>query len=178
MPASTSVTAVPEVVDAADTVPAHRPRTVPGVGLFIAEDALIAMTDHADAGHLEGREIMGLMMGTFFRDDEGVYAVVADTATAALDADDCSVRFSRDGLEGLFESIDRCAGETVVGWYHSHPGFGCYLSETDIRTHTGIFGDDPGFAAVIDPADGEFRVFRCRDGVQEDAAMIVVLGSD
>ena len=24
--------------------------------------------------------------------------------------------------------------ETVVGWYHSHPGFGCWLSSTDIST--------------------------------------------
>jgi hypothetical protein len=22
----------------------------------------------------------------------------------------------------------------VVGWYHSHPGFGCWLSGTDINT--------------------------------------------
>jgi 26S proteasome regulatory subunit N11 len=24
--------------------------------------------------------------------------------------------------------------ETVVGWYHSHPGFGCWLSSVDINT--------------------------------------------
>ena len=24
--------------------------------------------------------------------------------------------------------------EIVVGWYHSHPGFGCWLSPTDINT--------------------------------------------
>ncbi len=23
----------------------------------------------------------------------------------------------------------------VVGWYHSHPGFGCWLSGVDINTH-------------------------------------------
>ncbi len=24
--------------------------------------------------------------------------------------------------------------ETVVGWYHSHPGFGCWLSSVDVNT--------------------------------------------
>lgn len=24
--------------------------------------------------------------------------------------------------------------EMVVGWYHSHPGFGCWLSGVDINT--------------------------------------------
>lgn len=25
--------------------------------------------------------------------------------------------------------------ENVVGWYHSHPGFGCWLSSVDLHTH-------------------------------------------
>ena len=24
--------------------------------------------------------------------------------------------------------------EVVVGWYHSHPGFGCWLSFVDVKT--------------------------------------------
>lgn len=24
--------------------------------------------------------------------------------------------------------------EVVVGWYHSHPGFGCWLSSVDVNT--------------------------------------------
>lgn len=27
-----------------------------------------------------------------------------------------------------------CSPEMVVGWYHSHPGFGCWLSGVDINT--------------------------------------------
>lgn len=26
--------------------------------------------------------------------------------------------------------------EMVVGWYHSHPGFGCWMSGTDMNTQT------------------------------------------
>lgn len=27
-----------------------------------------------------------------------------------------------------------CSPEMVVGWYHSHPGFGCWLSSVDVNT--------------------------------------------
>ena len=27
----------------------------------------------------------------------------------------------------------------VVGWYHSHPGFGCWLSGTDINTQQVLY---------------------------------------
>ncbi len=165
---------MPEIAAADRAGFAYRPRPVPAAELFIREAAVIAMTDHADAGYPAREEVLGLMTGRFHRDDLGVYAVVTGTATSDLDADAGSVRFRRDGLEGLFAGIDANEDRTVVGWYHSHPGFGCYLSDTDKRTHAGIFGDDPGFAAVIDPADGTFMVFTCRDGVQRDAVTVVL----
>lgn len=35
--------------------------------------------------------------------------------------------------------------EMVVGWYHSHPGFGCWLSGVDINTQQVVFA----FVVVI-----------------------------
>jgi len=33
--------------------------------------------------------------------------------------------------------------ENVIGWYHSHPGYGCWLSDIDAST--------PFVAIIIDP---------------------------
>jgi len=42
--------------------------------------------------------------------------------------------------------------ETVVGWYHSHPGFGCWLSVVDIKTQKSFESmNDKSLALVIDP---------------------------
>ncbi|KAH9910237.1 maintenance of mitochondrial structure and function-domain-containing protein [Fomitopsis serialis] len=42
--------------------------------------------------------------------------------------------------------------ETVVGWYHSHPGFGCWLSSVDINTQQSFEQLDPrSVAVVVDP---------------------------
>ena len=34
----------------------------------------------------------------------------------------------------LTNGVGRNRPEMVVGWYHSHPGFGCWLSGVDINT--------------------------------------------
>lgn len=42
--------------------------------------------------------------------------------------------------------------EMVVGWYHSHPGFGCWLSSVDVNTQQSFEALHPrAVAVVIDP---------------------------
>lgn len=47
---------------------------------------------------------------------------------------------------------DKHRQETVVGWYHSHPGFGCWLSSVDINTQQSFEQLTPrAVAVVVDP---------------------------
>ena len=42
--------------------------------------------------------------------------------------------------------------ENVVGWYHSHPGYGCWLSGIDVSTQMlNQQYQEPFLAVVIDP---------------------------
>lgn len=42
--------------------------------------------------------------------------------------------------------------ESVVGWYHSHPGFGCWLSNVDCQTQQSFEALHPrAVAVVVDP---------------------------
>jgi len=42
--------------------------------------------------------------------------------------------------------------ENVVGWYHSHPSFGCWLSSVDINTQQSFEQlNDRCVAVVVDP---------------------------
>ncbi len=165
---------MPEIVSYEDAEIPFRPRPAKGASAFVYESVFRTMTDHADRGLEQGTEIMGLMTGAIYKDDLGHYAVVTDSVTSDLDADEASVRFSEGSLEKLFESLDRSDGDVVVGWYHSHPGFGCYLSDTDIKTHTGIFGDDFGLALVIDPTDGSAVMFTCVGGMQKNVPTVMM----
>jgi proteasome lid subunit RPN8/RPN11 len=41
--------------------------------------------------------------------------------------------------------------EMVVGWYHSHPGFGCWLSGVDINTQQVMQDCDQIGACLLRP---------------------------
>jgi hypothetical protein len=49
--------------------------------------------------------------------------------------------------------------ETVVGWFHSHPGLGAFFSDTDRRTQADFFARAFSLGWVIDPQRGEHAWF-------------------
>ena len=58
----------------------------------------------------------------------------------------------------MLHCIDKASMQTVgrlenmVGWYHSHPGYGCWLSGIDVGTQmTQQQYVDPFLAIVVDP---------------------------
>ena len=152
----------------------YRKRTVRAAKMFIPEFVLSLMAEHADAGLDADREIMGLMIGRFYRDEDGMYAVVDRPVSSKLISDRFSVKFDRDSMEGLFDSLDMDDGESIVGWYHSHLDIGCFMSPTDIATQNGLFGGECGFALVIDPVRKEFKVFDSTPDDPRPADMVVI----
>ncbi|OYT48192.1 hypothetical protein B6U83_03895 [Thermoplasmatales archaeon ex4484_36] len=64
------------------------------------------------------------------------------------------------------ELIKEGARNSLVGWYHSHPGFGVFLSPRDIKTHSTFAEAFPlSIALVIDPVRGEEGFFTAPAGV-------------
>lgn len=97
----------------------------------ISSLALLKMLKHGRAGI--PLEVMGLMLGEFV--DEYTVKVV-DVFAMPQSGTNVTV----ESVDPIFQmemmSILKATGrhETVVGWYHSHPGFGCWLSTVDIST--------------------------------------------
>ena len=98
-------------------------------------------------------EVMGLMLGEFVDEYKvdviDVFAMPQSGTTVSVESVDHV--FQTKMVEMLKQtgrlvslvfpvillSADCIAGlrpEMVVGWYHSHPGFGCWLSSVDINT--------------------------------------------
>ena len=61
-------------------------------------------------------------------------------------------------------------GKRIVGWYHSHPDFGVFLSDLDLFIHRNFFNFPWQVAHVFDPVREEEGLFVWRDGepVKED----------
>ena len=66
----------------------------------------------------------------------------------------------------LIEMAEKYAerDEKIVGWYHSHPKMGCFMSSTDIDTQRRYQALFPtAVALVIDPQRPIFRFYRVED---------------
>ncbi len=166
---------MPKILETSAAELEEKPRKAPGASLFVRKEVLEKMTDHADEGLDEEKEIMGLMVGKLYRDNKGVYAEVFSVITSNLQSDMVSVRFDSVSMDDLFDAIDELEDDNmVVGWYHSHPGFGCFMSETDIKTQDGLFGKLGGFAIVIDPVRQELKAFDSNPGDPSEIKMIIL----
>ena len=47
----------------------------------------------------------------------------------------------------------------IVGWWHSHPNFGCFLSGTDLHTQEVFFPESYRVALVVDAVRDQFQFF-------------------
>jgi len=124
------------VLDSAETV-------------HISSLALLKMLKHGRAG--VPMEVMGLMLGDFV--DE--YSVrVIDVFAMPQSGTGVSVEAVDEAFQTeMMEMLNQTGrNESVVGWYHSHPGFGCWLSGVDINTQASFEGlAKRAVAVVVDP---------------------------
>ena len=131
-----------------------------GFDFYLSKLAEEKIRNHALSKTPERLEIMGLMLGSVCRCNGTEYALVRDIATTDLDASNVRVRFSREGLEKLFLSLEESGFDyVIVGWYHSHPGHRCFMSPTDVDTQRGMFNQHYHTAIVIDPINKEIEAF-------------------
>jgi len=136
----------------------------PGLELYISKLAEERVRNHALSRIDDRTEVMGFLLGSVYEDHRSRYVLVRDVATTDLDATSVSVRFDREGFERLFASMDEsCFNYVIVGWYHSHPGHRCFLSQTDVETQSKMFNGPYHSALVIDPVNVEIAAFELKD---------------
>ena len=112
--------------------------------------ALLKMVIHAQSGG--NIEIMGLMVGKL----DGHCIIVMDSFALPVEGTETRVNANLAAYEYMvnFQNNAKLVGreENVVGWYHSHPGYGCWLSGIDVTTQMNNQQyQDPFIAIVVDP---------------------------
>lgn len=142
-------TAAPAVSTADELAP------VPGgVHITIWEEALEAVRDHA--WQEKHHEVGGVCVGRKHKDPSGQWFVEI-TATIAgehMDKRGAAVTFNPATWHEFNLIIDRQyepRGHYMVGWYHSHPGFGIFMSGDDRFIHEFFFAAPWQIALVVDP---------------------------
>merc|ERR1719453_1694711 len=117
--------------------------------VYISSLALLKMLKHGRAG--VPMEVMGLMLGEFIDD----YTVrVVDVFSRPQSGNSVTVEAVDPVFQMKMLDMLKQTGrpEVVVGWYHSHPGFGCWFSSTDINTQQSFEQlNSRAVGVVIDP---------------------------
>lgn len=120
--------------------------------------------------HLSGNnkiELCGVLVGDVCKDENERQVLILDGSIRGENAESGSaeVKFTHNTWEYIFNELDKnFPGKKIMGWYHSHPGFGVFLSEMDLFIHHNFFCLPTQVALVVDPKSNECGLFTYHEG--------------
>jgi len=123
----------------------------------------IAKISKSDTKH----ELGGILLGNYKEIEEGYYRVNVNAAIKALhtEAGKANIKFTHE----TWEYIDKIKEEKfpslkIVGWFHTHPGFGIFLSDYDLFIQNNFFNLPWQIAYVVDPVGEKHEFFGWSNG--------------
>jgi len=135
-------------------------RTEPSPSIRLHAEVIRAVRVHARSSMKE--EICGILIGRLSGETATVHASIMGAEAAQGGA---HVTFTQDTWEHIYAVKDRdYPDDKILGWYHSHPGFGVFLSEHDTFIQQNFFSAPHQIAWVFDPHSDEEGCFGWREG--------------
>jgi proteasome lid subunit RPN8/RPN11 len=133
----------------------------PSVSVFMTQAAYSRICVHSVSDMKN--EVGGFLIGQWCLDDKREQFVVVEHALPARYTRQGSVylTFTQDSLVDIHDQIDTTyKGQKIVGWYHTHPSMGVFLSHYDTWLHNNFFPEPWQVALVVEPvsATGGFFV--------------------
>ncbi len=111
-------------------------------------------------------ELGGILLGKECVDDKSgrPFVWVTDSLEAKhFENTQASFTYTHDSWEEITRERDRLhPDKDIVGWYHTHPDFGVFLSGHDVFIHRHFFGQPLQVAYVVDPIRQTRGFFRWR----------------
>jgi len=144
--------------------PVHFWQSPPGasVDVFVTAHLHVYSAIHEHAASSLPNETGGFLLGRVaFDERRGSWHVDIDETMPVDPLSQDPVHFSFS-----WRDVDRVRNhrelerKALLGWYHTHPGLGIFLSETDLeKTHRVLFAEPFQLALVYDPVRGRAGYF-------------------
>jgi proteasome lid subunit RPN8/RPN11 len=139
----------------------------------LAVDSEVVRTIRQHARSCQTTEVCGVLIG---QDRDHRIEVSACIEGQNAEEAGAHVTFTQDTWEHIYAVKDKnFPNDRIVGWYHSHPGFGIFLSEHDTFIHKNFFSSPGQVAWVFDPHSDEEGCFGWVDGRIERLTRIAVV---
>ena len=98
-------------------------------------------------------EVGGFLVGSYDSKSATVTHVLPAKHTAQGQT---QLTFTHQSWDAVYAEMKEIGDDPqLVGWYHSHPNFGVFLSEYDEFIQTNFFGSDGQVTIVVDPVRGK-----------------------
>jgi len=121
----------------------------------VSKAALDKVVEHAKSRGQE--EVVGILVGRV----EGQTIIVEDAITGRIESTATRAVLPPETIAKIADDIikQRIQG-TIVGWYHSHPGYGIFMSNVDIATQAKLQQFSQYVTAmIIDPSTDQVGFF-------------------
>jgi proteasome lid subunit RPN8/RPN11 len=108
------------------------------------------------------RELAGVLLGHYKEKNEGEYVVNIEANIEALytEGGKSNVTFTHKSWDYIDKVKEKKYPDLkIVGWFHTHPGFGIFLSEHDKFIQNNFFNLPWQVAYVIDPVQNQDGFF-------------------
>jgi proteasome lid subunit RPN8/RPN11 len=112
-------------------------------------------------------ECGGVLLGKIFKTESNKLFVIVDNFIIAKSTKSSISRltFTHDTWNGINNELEVYHKDNIIlGWFHSHPGHGVFLSGYDIFIQENFFNDEFMIAYVYDPVNNERAFFQWLDG--------------
>lgn len=111
------------------------------------------------------REVGGVLVGRMPADG-GLPLVTGAIPAISADEQKATLTFTQEAWAHVHHILESQfpTDEQIVGWYHSHPSFGIFLSGHDLFIHENFFNAPSQVAVVVDPIGGREGAFGWQDG--------------
>ena len=121
----------------------------------MSKEAMSKVMDHVKSTPKE--EVIGVLIGRM--DDETLF--VEDALSGKAIKDENNVVMPGETLAKIADDIvNKKAKGNIIGWYHSHPGIGVFMSEVDKDTQSRLQQFSAYVVALVsDPSTEEFKFF-------------------
>jgi len=135
--------------------------------VYFGDDVHTAISAHAAED--TSIEICGVLVGEWKKDADGPYAHISHFIRCNDAASkNTEVTFTHQSWSQINDEMDsKYSDKRIVGWYHSHPDFGIFLSDRDMFIQEHFFSGPGQIAYVVDPVRKVEGVFEWRSGKAE-----------
>lgn len=155
-----------------DQIPSNKP-----MNIFIVEEAEKELKKHLSLD--PNNETGGVLVGNayFCSERNSYYTEILGSIPAPYTVGNrVHFKFTPECWQEILRIQKQdFSGTTIVGWYHSHPGHGIFLSGTDLNTQRLSFKQVWQVATVYDPIKNKIGYFYGRNGERLENKYLIYL---